>query len=98
MGGLFCFAPVLVGVAPKVAGAFRTGGGVRFEEFGPECVEAPDMINNGKYVHRFGSHWLSGLGNCMGPAQTEKCCTKPDSAGSSLDIRIQTNLFYAARP
>jgi hypothetical protein len=48
MGGLFYFAAALLGVAPKVADAFRTGGGVRFEEFGPECVTALDMINSGQ--------------------------------------------------
>jgi ubiquinone/menaquinone biosynthesis C-methylase UbiE len=61
MGGLFYFAPVLLGVAPKVAEAFRTGGGVRFDEFGPECVAALDMINSGQYEQRFGSYWLSKL-------------------------------------
>lgn len=61
MGGLFYFAPVLLGVAPKVADAFRTGGGVRFEDFGPECVVALDMINSGQYEQRFGSYWLSKL-------------------------------------
>ena len=61
MGGLFHFAPVLLGVAPKVADAFRTGGGVRFEEFGPECVVALDMINSGQYQQRFGSYWLAKL-------------------------------------
>jgi hypothetical protein len=33
---------VLLGVAPKVAEAFEKGGGIRFEEFGPECVHALD--------------------------------------------------------
>jgi SAM-dependent methyltransferase len=61
MGGLFYFAPVLLGVAPKVADAFRTGGGVRFEDFGPECVAALDMINSGQYEQRFGSYWLAKL-------------------------------------
>jgi 2-polyprenyl-3-methyl-5-hydroxy-6-metoxy-1,4-benzoquinol methylase len=61
MGGLFYFAPVLLAVAPKVADAFRTGGGVRFEDFGPECVVALDMINSGQYEQRFGSYWLSKL-------------------------------------
>jgi ubiquinone/menaquinone biosynthesis C-methylase UbiE len=61
MGGLFYFAPVLLGVASKVADAFRTGGGVRFEEFGPECVVALDMINGGQYEQRFGSYWLAKL-------------------------------------
>ena len=61
MGGLFYFATVLLGVAPKVADAFRTGGGVRFEDFGPECVVALDMINSGQYEQRFGSYWLAKL-------------------------------------
>jgi ubiquinone/menaquinone biosynthesis C-methylase UbiE len=61
MGGLFYFAPVLLGVAPKVVDAFRTGGGVRFEEFGPECVVALDMINSGQYEQRLGSYWLAKL-------------------------------------
>ena len=61
MGGLFYFAPVLLRVAPKVADAFRTGGGVRFEDFGPECVVALDMINSGQYEQRFVSYWLAKL-------------------------------------
>src|SRR6266702_5169094 len=47
MGGLFYVEPVVLGAAPKVADCFRTGGGVRFEDFGPECVVALDMINSG---------------------------------------------------
>jgi hypothetical protein len=61
MGGLFYFAPILLGVAPKVSDAFRAGGGVRFEEFGSECVTALDMINSGQYEQRFSSYWLTKL-------------------------------------
>ena len=61
MGGLFYFAPVLLGAAPRVADAFRAGGGVRFEDFGPECVVALDMINSGQYEERFSSYWLAKL-------------------------------------
>ena len=61
MGGLFYFAAALLGAAPKVAEFFRTGGGVRFQEFGPECVVALDMINSGQYENRLGSYWLSKL-------------------------------------
>ena len=61
MGGLLRFAPLLLGVAPKVAEAFRTGGGVRFQEFGPECVVALDMINGGQYEQRLGGYWLAKL-------------------------------------
>src|SRR3972149_9732047 len=61
MGGLFYFAPVLLGVSPKVADAFRTGGGVRFQDFGPECVVALDMISSGQYEQRLASYWLAKL-------------------------------------
>jgi len=58
MGGLFDFAPVAYRVAPRVAEAFRNGGGVKFEDFGPDCVAALDLINAGQYEQRLGSYWL----------------------------------------
>jgi 2-polyprenyl-3-methyl-5-hydroxy-6-metoxy-1,4-benzoquinol methylase len=61
MGGLFYVTPVLLGVAPKVAEAFEKGGGIRFEEFGPECVHALDLINSGQYEQRLTSYWLPQL-------------------------------------
>lgn len=61
MGGLFHFAPVLLRVAPKVAEAFRVGGGVKFAEFGTEGVEALDMINAGQYEQRFTTYWLAKI-------------------------------------
>jgi ubiquinone/menaquinone biosynthesis C-methylase UbiE len=60
-GGMFEMVPVLMRVAPKVAQAFRTGGGVPFEEFGPDCVEALDLVNRGMYEHRFTDYWLKPL-------------------------------------
>ncbi len=61
MGGLFYMGPVLLGAAPKVAEAFSDGGGVRFSEFGPECVVGLDMINRGQYEQRFGSYWIQSM-------------------------------------
>jgi 2-polyprenyl-3-methyl-5-hydroxy-6-metoxy-1,4-benzoquinol methylase len=60
-GGMFEMVPVLLRVAPKVAEAFVKGGGVRFEEFGPECITALDLINRGQYEHRFTDYWLQSL-------------------------------------
>jgi len=61
VGGLYRFAPVLLSKAGPVAEAFRTGGGVMFEEFGEDCVHALDMINAGTYDQRFTSYWLATL-------------------------------------
>jgi ubiquinone/menaquinone biosynthesis C-methylase UbiE len=60
-GGMFEMVPVLMRMAPKVAQAFEKGGGVAFEEFGPECVNALDLINRGVYEHRFTDYWLKTL-------------------------------------
>lgn len=61
VGGMWAMVPPLMSVAPKVADAFRNGGGVPFEAFGPECVEALDLINRGQYEERFAGYWLKSL-------------------------------------
>jgi 2-polyprenyl-3-methyl-5-hydroxy-6-metoxy-1,4-benzoquinol methylase len=60
-GGLFLFAPVLLRVAPQVAEAFETGGGVPFKEYGVDGVTALDAINRGNYEHRLAGYWLKSL-------------------------------------
>lgn len=60
-GGLFRFAPVLLGVVPQVTEAFTKGGGVHFHEFGGDCVPALDLINRGTYDQRFTSYWLAAM-------------------------------------
>ena len=77
MGGLFHFAPVLLGVAPKVAAAFEHGGGVKFEDFGPDCVTALDLINSGQYEQRMASYWLPQI-----PDVVEKL----EAGGRVLDV------------
>ena len=61
VGGLFAMVPPLMRVAPQVARAFAEGGGVRFEEFGPECVSALDLVNRGQYEHRFTDYWMKSV-------------------------------------
>lgn len=65
MGGFFYFAPVLLGVVPKVAEAFENGGGVKFEDFGADCVTALDMLNSGQYEKRMGNYWLTKMPNVV---------------------------------
>src|ERR1041384_5830969 len=58
-GGMFEMVPPLLRAAPGVAQAFEKGGGVPFEDFGPDCVAALDLINRGLYESRFTDHWLN---------------------------------------
>jgi ubiquinone/menaquinone biosynthesis C-methylase UbiE len=77
MGGLFCVAPVLLRVAPRVAEAFAKGGGVPFADYGADCVEAFDLINRGQYEQRFATHWLNALPDVVG---------RLEAGGSALDF------------
>jgi 2-polyprenyl-3-methyl-5-hydroxy-6-metoxy-1,4-benzoquinol methylase len=61
VGGLFAMVPPLMRIAPDVAHAFAAGGGVPFEAFGPECVEALELINGGQYEARFADYWMKSL-------------------------------------
>lgn len=77
VGGLFSMVPPLLRVAPQVARAFSEGGGVRFEDFGPECVQALDLINRGQYEHRFTDYWMQAV-----PDAAEKL----RAGGRALDV------------
>jgi 2-polyprenyl-3-methyl-5-hydroxy-6-metoxy-1,4-benzoquinol methylase len=61
VGGMWEMVPALMRVAPRVAEAVEKGGGVPFADFGPDCVNALDLINRGQYEERFASYWLKGL-------------------------------------
>jgi len=61
VGGMWEMVPALMRVAPRVAEAFGKGGGVPFADFGPDCVNALDLINRGQYEERFASYWLKSL-------------------------------------
>ena len=77
VGGMWEMVPPLMQAAPRVAEAFRNGGGVPFADYGPDCVHALDLINRGQYEQRFASYWLSVL-----PAITEKL----KNGGRALDF------------
>ena len=61
VGGMWEMLPALMRTAPQVAEAFAKGGGVRFEDFGPACVEALDLLNRGQYEARFADYWLKAV-------------------------------------
>jgi len=78
MGGLLSFVPVLLRAAPKVAVAFEQGGGVPFEEYGTDGVQALDMINRGQYEQRLlPTGWLKSL-----PDVVERL----EAGGRALDV------------
>lgn len=60
-GGMFYMVPPSLSVAPAVAKAFETGGGVSFQDYPEELVDAIDLINRGNYERRFASYWLKAV-------------------------------------
>lgn len=70
VGGMWEMVPPLLGVAPRVVEAFAKGGGVPFSDFGPDCVNALDLINRGQYDERFASYWLKTLPDVVARLQS----------------------------
>ena len=57
-------ARLLVSVAqtlPKVLEAFRTGGGVPWEDYGPDGIESQGDFNRPWLVHQFGTEYLPSI-------------------------------------
>ncbi len=77
VGGMWEMVPALLRHAPQVAQAFREGGGVPFEAFGADCVNALDLLNRGQYETRFVDYWLQSLPETV---------AKLKSRGSALDF------------
>src|SRR5690348_1034453 len=77
VGGMWEMVPALLRQAPKVAEAFASGGGVPFEDFGPDCVHALDLINRGQYEARFTDYWLQAVPDVVSRLQ---------NGGSALDF------------
>ena len=61
MGGLPLGAVSFLSVGPRVAEAFREGGGVAFAEFPEECYLALGLMNQGNYRHRLTEIWMQSL-------------------------------------
>jgi len=87
VGGLFAMVPPLMTVAPDVARAFAEGGGVRFERFGPDCVEALDLINRGQYEARFADYWMQSL---------PEAAARLRAGGRALDVGCGSGAVCAA--
>ena len=80
-GGLFGMATSVLSVAPKVAVAFKEGGGVPFEDFGEEAVAAVDLANRGNYENKLVSYWLPTM---------PKVVEKLEQGARALDVGCGT--------
>jgi ubiquinone/menaquinone biosynthesis C-methylase UbiE len=77
MGGLFLAGPALLSQASRVAQAFRDGGGVPFDAFDADWIEAMDLMNGGTYIHRLASYWM---------AQLPDVTARLEAGGRALDL------------
>jgi SAM-dependent methyltransferase len=56
-----CFVPSLARVVNEVADAFRSGGGVPYEAYGRDALEAIGMGNRPMFVHDLVARWLPAM-------------------------------------
>lgn len=77
MGGLFLAGPALLSQAPALAQAFKEGGGVPFDEYDDDMIDAINLMNGGPYEHRLASYWME---------QVPEVAERLRSGGRILDI------------
>ena len=58
LGGLFQGLPAMAAAVPQLAEAFKSGGGVRFADFGSDLPQALGAMNRTVYESRLVKSWL----------------------------------------
>ena len=58
---LLCWIPSLAGILAPLMEAFRTGGGVPYEAYGADTLEAVGMGNRPMFVNDYASKWIPAL-------------------------------------
>jgi len=59
LAGVFQNTPAMITVAPRVADAFVTGGGVPFSGYGPDFIAGIDRSNRSQYQFHLVKRWLA---------------------------------------
>jgi SAM-dependent methyltransferase len=75
--GLFAGLPSMAAMVPQLTEAFRSGGGIAFEDFGAELPEALAAMNRSVYQQRLVRSWLP-----MVPGVVERL----QAGGRALDV------------
>jgi SAM-dependent methyltransferase len=77
------FAPMVVGIAgalPEVVEAYRTGGGVPYERYGPDFRDGQGAINRPAFVHELAG-WVEAMPDVHARLQADPPARVADVAG-----------------
>ena len=69
VGGLATALAAAGVTVPKVVGAFRTGDGVAYAEYGPEAVEAQAALNRPAFTNSLVAEWLPAIPDVLARLQ-----------------------------
>lgn len=83
LGGMFSGLPALMGMAPRLAEAFREGSGVSFAEFGETLPLALEQMNRNVYEKRLVRDWLPAM-----PQVVERLA----AGGRAIDVGCGTGV------
>ncbi|GAA4413499.1 class I SAM-dependent methyltransferase [Quisquiliibacterium transsilvanicum] len=81
--GMFTGLPAMMAMAPRLADAFRSGGGVPFAEFGEALPVALEQMNRSVYESRLVRTWLPAV-----PAAVERL----QAGGRAIDVGCGTGV------
>jgi len=82
-GGLFEGLPSLLAMTPKLADAFKRGGGISFADFGADLPRSLEAMNRPVYENRLARTWL--------PAMPE-VVARLEAGGRAIDVGCGTGV------
>ena len=83
LGGLFQGLPGLLAMTPRLVGAFATGEGISFAEFGAELPRSLEAMNRSVYERRLVGSWLPAMPDVVARLQ---------GGGRALDVGCGTGV------
>ncbi len=84
LGGLFRGVPGLAAMAPRLAEAFASGGGIAFRDYGDGIELALEQMNRNVYASRLRSQWLPTMPQVVAALE---------AGGSAIDIGCGTGVI-----
>lgn len=84
-------------VTPRLVNAFQTGGGIPYEDFGPDIIEAQADMNRPVFHHLLGQEWLPQIADVHARLQRDGARIADVACGAGWSSIAMAQAYPTAR-